>query len=263
MKILFFGDVYGKPGRTGLQEILPKLREIHSPDFILANVENLAHGRGPTEKQLLELAEVGVDGFTSGNHIFDASGYEKLFTERSFPLARPANYPKKGVPGNGFFVLKKRGKKLFVGNLMGRIFMGDPLDNPFFAAEELICEARKLKIKNIFIDFHAEATSEKSMLGQFLDGKISALIGTHTHVQTADERILPRGTAFISDAGMCGVLNSAIGAKPEAALKRFLTQLPAKLEMAEGKPIVVSGVLVELEKNGKAKKIERIYELVE
>lgn len=267
MKILFFGDVYGKPGRAGLREILPRLLETHSPDFVLANAENLAHGRGPTEKQLLELAEIGVDGFTSGNHIFDASGFEKLFAEGSFPLARPANYPKKGVPGRGFFILKKRKKNgnfhsLLVGNLMGRIFMGDPLDNPFFVAEELIREARKLKIKNIFIDFHAEATSEKSMLGHFLDGRVSAVVGTHTHVQTVDERILPGGTAFISDAGMCGVLNSAIGAKTEAALKRFLTQLPAKLEMAEGKPIVISGVAVELKKDGRAKSIERIYELV-
>ncbi len=269
MKILFFGDIYGKFGRIGLKEILPKLLEKFQPDFVLANAENLAHGRGPTERQLAELAAAGIDGFTSGNHIFDAVGYEELFAKKAFPLTRPANYPD-GVPGHGFFVLEKLApakagvqEKLFVGNLMGRIFMGDPLDNPFFAAEKLIAEAKKLKIKNIFLDFHAEATSEKSMLGHFLDGKVSAIVGTHTHVQTADERILPNGTAFISDAGFCGVLNSAIGAKPEAALKRFLTQLPAKLEMAEGRPIVVSGVLVETNANGKALKIERIYELVE
>ncbi|MFA6458078.1 MAG: TIGR00282 family metallophosphoesterase [Patescibacteria group bacterium] len=262
MRILFFGDIYGKFGRIGLKEILPKLLEKFQPDFVLANAENLAHGRGPTERQLAELAAAGIDGFTSGNHIFDAAGYEELFAKNAFPLARPANYPD-GVPGHGFFVLKKADQKLFVGNLMGRIFMGDPLDNPFFAAEKLIAEAKKLKIKNIFLDFHAEATSEKSMLGHFLDGKVSAIVGTHTHVQTADERILPNGTAFISDAGFCGVLNSAIGAKPEAALKRFLTQLPAKLEMAEGRPIVVSGVFIETDASGKALKIERIYELVE
>ncbi|MCF7846450.1 MAG: TIGR00282 family metallophosphoesterase [Candidatus Peribacteraceae bacterium] len=262
MKILFFGDVYGKFGRSGLREALPQILKKFSPDFVLANAENLAHGRGPTEKQLQELAEAGIDGFTSGNHIFDAAGYEELFTKNAYPLARPANYPD-GVPGKGFFVLKKKNKALFVGNLLGRIFMGDPVDNPFFAAEKLIAEAQKLKIKNIFLDFHAEATSEKTMLGLFLDGKVSALVGTHTHVQTADERILPDGTAYISDAGFCGVLNSAIGAKPEAALKRFLTQLPAKLEMAEGRPIVISGVFVETDTNGKAKKIERVYQLVE
>ncbi len=260
MKILFFGDVYGKSGRIGLKEILPKLLKKYSPDFVLANAENLAHGRGPTTKQLTELAEIGVDGFTSGNHIFDSAGFEKLFACKNFSLARPANYPA-GVPGHGFFVLKKGTKKLFVGNLLGRIFMGDPVDNPFFVAEKLIAKARKLKIKNIFVDFHAEATSEKSMLGLFLDGKVSALVGTHTHIQTADERVLPRGTAFISHAGMCGVLNSAIGANPDAALKRFLTQLPVKLEMAEGRPIVVSGVFIETDSSGKAKKIERIYEL--
>jgi hypothetical protein len=262
MRILFFGDIYGKFGRLGLREILPQLLKKFRPDFVLANAENLAHGRGPTEKQLAELAAAGVDGFTSGNHIFDAAGFEKLFAKNSFPLARPANYPD-GVPGRGFFVLRKSNKKLFVGNLIGRIFMGDPVDNPFFAAEKLIAAAQKLKIKNIFVDFHAEATSEKTMLGYFVDGKVSALVGTHTHVQTADERILPRGTAYISDAGFCGVLNSAIGAKPEAALKRFLTQLPAKLEMAEGRPIVVSGVFIETNSDGSAKKIERIYELVE
>lgn len=262
MKILFFGDVYGKMGRQGLRAVLPRLLKKHEPDFTIANAENLAHGRGPTEKQLLELSEVGIDGFTSGNHIFDAKGYEELFERNSFPLTRPANYPD-GVPGEGYVVLSKSRKKLFVGNLMGRIFMGDPLDNPFPAADQLIKKAKQLKIKNILIDFHAEATSEKSMLGAYLDGKISALVGTHTHVQTADERVLPNGTAFISDAGMCGVLNSAIGAQTEAAMKRFLTGLPAKLEMAEGKPIVVSGVLIELEKNGKAKSIERIRELVE
>ncbi len=263
MKILFFGDVYGKPGRSGLKEVLPKLRKIHQPDFVIANVENLAHGRGPTEKQLLELAEVGVNGFTSGNHIFDSFNYKELFEKNAFPLTRPANYPKEGVPGKGWFVLEKGKEKLFVGNLMGRIFMGDPLDNPFFVGDELIAEAKKLKIKNIFIDFHAEATSEKSMLGAYLDGRVSAIVGTHTHVQTADERILPGGSAFISDAGMCGVLNSAIGAKTEAAMKRFLTNLPVKLEMAEGKPIAVSGVLVELKEDGKAQSIERVYELIE
>jgi 2',3'-cyclic-nucleotide 2'-phosphodiesterase len=261
MKILFFGDVYGKSGRDGLLEILPKLTEQHTPDFIIVNVENLASGRGPNEKQIQRLIKAGVHGFTSGNHIFDIHNYEKLFQCNNLPLARPANYPK-GVPGKGYFVLKQKSKKLFVGNLLGRIFMGDPLDSPFFSADELLHEAKKLKIKNIFIDFHAEATSEKSILGAYLDGRVSAMIGTHTHIQTADERILPHGTAFISDAGMCGSLNSAIGAKTEIALKKFLTNLPVQMEPADSMPIVVCGVLVELMQNGKAKNILRIRELV-
>ena len=262
MKIIFFGDVYGKPGRQGVRQILPKLQKKYKPDFILANAENLAHGRGPTEKQLMELAELGIDGFTSGNHIFDAHGYEELFAKTAYPLCRPANYPKQGVPGKGYFILKKARQKLLVSSLLGRIFMGDPVDNPFFAVDEILKVAKKEKIKNIFIDFHAEATSEKSMFGIYLDGKVSAVVGTHTHVQTSDNRILPKGTAYISDAAMCGVLNSAIGAKIEAALKRFLTQLPSKLDVAEGKPLVVSGVFVEIGKNGKAEKIERIYEVL-
>lgn len=262
MKILFFGDVYGKPGRQALAAILPKLKKELEPDFILANVENLAHGRGPTEKQLEELHQLGIDGFTSGNHVFDAPGYEELFASKLFNLTRPANYPK-AVPGHTHFILHKGGQKLFVSNLLGRIFMGDPVDNPFFVAEEILKEAQKHKIKHIFIDFHAEATSEKTMLGAHLDGRVSAVVGTHTHVQTADNRILPKGTAYISDTGLCGSLNSAIGAKTECALKRFLTQLPAKLEVAEERPFVVSGVFIRLDKNGKAEGIKRVYEVIE
>lgn len=260
MKILFFGDVYGKPGRQALAKVLPGLANTLKPDFILANVENLAHGRGPSEKQLYELIELGVDGFTSGNHIFDSEGGIALASNEDFPLVRPANYPAE-VPGKAYFVLKKGRQKLFITNLLGRVFMGDPIDNPFSVADKMIKEAQKLKIKNIFIDFHAEATSEKTMFGAHLDGKASAAVGTHTHVQTADERILPDGTAYISDVGMCGVLNSIIGASVEVARKRFLHNLPVKLEVAEGAPLVVSGVLIELKKDGKAKKIERVYEV--
>ena len=263
MKILFFGDIYAKTGRSALRKVLPALREKLEPDFIIANVENLAHGRGPTGKQLNELKDMGVDGFTSGNHIFCTNGYEKLFSKNTFTLARPANYPSKGVPGKGYFVLKKGAKKLFVANLMGRIFMAEPLDNPFFAADKLVKEAKRLGVKNIFIDFHAEATSEKSMLGAYLDGRVGAVVGTHTHVQTSDNRVLPSGTAFISDAGFCGALNSGIGAKTETVLQRFLTGIPVKMEVAENLPFLVSGVLVELNNRGRAKSIERVYELVE
>ncbi|MFH1375281.1 MAG: TIGR00282 family metallophosphoesterase [Patescibacteria group bacterium] len=260
MKILFFGDVYGKPGRQALAKVLPRLRKQLQPDFILTNVENLAHGRGPSEKQLHELVELGVDGFTSGNHIFDSAGGIALAESKKFPLVRPANYPTE-VPGKTHFVLKKGRQKLFITNLLGRVFMGDPTDNPFSVADEILKEAQKLKVKNIFVDFHAEATSEKAMFGAHLDGKVSAVVGTHTHVQTADERILPGGTAYISDVGMCGVLNSIIGAKVEIARKRFLHNLPVKLEVAEGAPFIISGVLVELKKDGKAKSIERVYEV--
>lgn len=261
MKILFFGDVYGKPGRIALTAVLGKLRKQHQPDFIIANAENLAHGRGPGEKQLAELAALGVDGFTSGNHIFDSAEGVEMLKKTKFPLTRPANYPS-GVAGNPYIVLQKGKLKLLVSNALGRIFMGDPLDSPFAAADEIIAIAKKLKIKHTLIDFHAEATSEKTAFGFYCDGKISVVVGTHTHIQTADERILPRGTAYISDTGFCGSLNSAIGAKTECALQRFLTNLPTKLEVAENYPLLVSGVSVELKPDGKAKSIERIYEVI-
>jgi hypothetical protein len=261
MKILFFGDVYGKPGRVALAAVLPKLRKLHQPDFVIANAENLAHGRGPGEKQLAELAALGIDGFTSGNHIFDSSEGTAMLQKTKFPITRPANYPI-GTVGNSYIVLQKGKMKLLVSNALGRIFMGDPLDSPFAALDGILKIAKKLKIKNIFIDFHAEATSEKNALGYYLDGKVSAIIGTHTHIQTADARILPRGSAYISDTGFCGSLNSVIGAKTECALQRFLTNLPAKLEVADTPPFVVSGVVVELKPDGKAKSIERIYEVI-
>jgi metallophosphoesterase (TIGR00282 family) len=261
MKILFFGDVYGKPGRNALAQVLPKLKKKHQPDFTIANAENLAHGRGPGEKQLAELAALGVDGFTSGNHIFDTAEGVEMLRKTKFPLTRPANYPE-SVVGNPYIILRKGKQKLLVSNALGRIFMGDPLNSPFAEVDKIIATAKKLKIKHTFIDFHAEATSEKTAFGFYCDGKISAVVGTHTHIQTADERILTRGTAYISDVGFCGSLNSVIGAKRECALTRFLTNLPTKLEVGEEAPFVVSGVIVELKPDGKAKSIERIYEVL-
>ncbi len=260
MRILFFGDVYGKPGRTGLKAVLPALRKKYKPDFVLANVENLAHGHGPGMKQISELLEAGVDGFTSGNHIFDTPEGVELLRDKKLPLTRPANYPA-SVPGRTHFVLKKGKQQLFVTNLMGRVFMGDPLDNPFAAADELVKQAKKLRLKHIFVDFHAEATSEKAMLGHYLDGQVSAVIGTHTHVQTADERVLKGGTAYISDAGFCGPQESVIGVKIAVAQERFTTGLSTRLEVEEAGPVMVCGIFVELDaKTGQAKKIERIFE---
>ncbi len=262
MKILFFGDVYGKPGRTGLKKVLPKLIKKHAPDFVLANVENLAHGHGPGWKQIDELLDAGVDGFTSGNHIFDTPEGIELLKDNKLPLTRPANYPA-SVPGQTHFVLKKGKQKLFVTNLMGRVFMGEPIDNPFTAADKLLATAQKLKVRHSFVDFHAEATSEKSMMGHYLDGQVGVVVGTHTHVQTADERVLRGGTAYISDAGFCGPRESVIGAKIEIARERFTTGVGKKLEVEETGPVVVCGVAVELDtKTGKADKIERIQELI-
>ena len=261
MKILFFGDVYGKTGRKALGKVLPKLRKKYSPDFIIANAENLANGRGPNEKQLRELMEMGVDGFTSGNHIFDNAGGEEMLKTTKLPIVKPCNYPA-SVGGKSSLILTKGKQKLLITNALGRIFMGDPLNSPFTAIEKILKLAKKEKVKNVLVDFHAEATSEKNAFGYFLDGKVSVVVNTHTHIQTADERILPAGSAYISDVGFCGSLNSVIGAKTENAMQRFLTNLPTRLEVAENPPFVVSGVFVETKPSGLAQKIERIYEVI-
>jgi hypothetical protein len=261
MKILFFGDIFGKPGREGLKKILPSLREKFAPDFVLANIENIAHGRGPGHNHIKEMQKLGIDGFTGGNHSFDNPESLEFLADPAVPLMRAANYPA-SVPGKDYILLKKGQQKLFVANFLGRIFMGDPIESPFVAADEILKKAKKLKIKHIFFDLHAEATSEKNMFGQYCTGRASVIVGTHTHVQTADERILDSGTAYISDVGMCGPRDGVIGADLETAKRRFTTGLPTKLEVADG-PVVISGVIIELDdKTGKANKIERILEIL-
>ena len=261
MRILFFGDIFGRPGREALKLILPKLRKKYEADFIIANGENAAHGRGITEKSLKEILEAGVDLITTGDHAFEQKGSLEVFSQKELPILRPANFPKE-LPGSGWKIFEVRTKKILVINLLGRDFMKYRLDDPFRQAQEII-EDNKEETKNIIIDFHTEATSEKKALALYLDGKISAVLGTHTHVQTADEQILPKGTAYITDVGMVGPHNSIIGAREEEVMKRFLKQLPSAIEPAEG-PVEVSGVFLEInDKTGLAKKIERIKEIVE
>lgn len=261
MKILFFGDIYGRLGRDILARELPHYRTKFAPDFVIANCENMSHGRGVLERHVRDLLAAGVDAATSGNHIFDLPDGYTLLADQTLPVIRPANYPAR-VVGRGHLVLEKNGRRLFVTNLMGRVFMGDPLDNPFEKADALLAEAAKLEIKHVFVDFHAEATSEKYALAHYLDGRASVVVGTHTHVQTADERILPGGTAAISDVGFCGPRDSVIGAEKGPAVTRFLTGLAAKLVPAESGEAVLGGVLVTLdETTGRAVGIERIYDL--
>lgn len=263
MQILFFGDIYGSAGRAGLKKVLPQKITQYQPDFVIANCENMTHGRGAITKHIEELMDSGVDAFTSGNHVFNYAEGIATVADPRLPIVRPANYPA-GVPGRGTLLLEKNGKKLLLGNLMGRVFMGDPLDNPFAISQTILQEAAAQDCRHIFIDFHAEATSEKAALGHYLDGKISALVGTHTHVQTADERVLRGGTAFISDTGFCGPLDSIIGAKKDLALGRFLTGINVKIEPQDDPPYVVSGATITLDdETGKAKSIERIYEVTQ
>ncbi|MCX5776565.1 MAG: TIGR00282 family metallophosphoesterase [Candidatus Firestonebacteria bacterium] len=255
MKVLFFGDIIGEPGREALKVLLPELRREFKPDFVIANGENSAHGFGITPKILEDLFSFEIDVITSGNHIWDKKEVMQIIDTEP-RLLRPANYPP-GVAGIGFKVYTAlTGIKIGVLNLEGRVFLSN-IDCPFRAAKEAI-KTLKEETKIIIVDFHAEITSEKNALAYYLDGEASAIFGTHTHVQTADERILPGGTAFITDAGMCGSANSVIGMKKELALQRFLYDIPVRFEVATDK-IKINGVFVEIEDStGKALSITRI-----
>ncbi len=254
MKILFVGDIVGKPGRKACRELLPKLINRHNIDFVIANCENAAAGFGVTRDVIEELFRSRIDVLTSGNHIWDKKEVLE-FVEDYETLIRPANYPK-GTPGWGSALIPAAEGYIGVINLMGRIFMR-PLDCPFQVAEREIQRLNR-KAKTIIVDVHAEATSEKQALGWFLDGRVSAVLGTHTHVQTADERVLPAGTAYITDVGMTGPLDSVIGIRKEAILDRFLTQLPNKFEVAKGN-IELQGVILDIEADGgRSLGIERV-----
>jgi hypothetical protein len=255
MKILFIGDIVGKPGRRALRQGLPDLIDRLKADFVIANVENAAGGFGITKSVGEEILSLGVDVMTSGNHIWDKKD-ALAYIPKEDRLLRPANYPP-GAPGSGSIVVKSSsGRKVAVLNLAGRVFM-PPLDCPFRTSEqELQVLSRETDI--IIVDMHAEATSEKYAMGFFLQGKVSAVIGTHTHVQTADERILAGHTAFITDVGMTGPADSIIGVKKDIIIEKFLTQVPARFETASG-PSMLSGALIEVnEKSGAATSIQRL-----
>jgi metallophosphoesterase (TIGR00282 family) len=259
MRILFFGDIVGRPGREALKEILPKWKKEYQPDLVVANGENLAHGKGITEKSLQEILELGVDLVTSGDHIWDQKGVAVLLEDKEIPILRPANFPE-CVPGQGCRVVEVRTKKILVINLIGRVFMHEQYDDPFRKADQILEEVGE-EINGIIVDWHAEATSEKVCLGWYLDGRVSAVLGTHTHIPTADARILPKGTAYISDVGMVGVRDSSLGMDKEMAIKRFLTQMNQKLEVAKGS-VEVNAVILELDNQGQAKKIEKLQKIV-
>lgn len=260
MKILFIGDIVGSPGRSAIEKLVPAIRKRENIEFVIANCENAAGGSGITPKIAKELFEFGVDTLTSGDHIWKRKEIVEMLDQQA-DILRPANYPP-GVPGSGSNVARtKKGNLVGVVNVVGRTFM-EPVDCPFRKVREEIDEMQK-KTKVIVIDIHAEATSEKIAMGWYLDGLVSAVIGTHTHVQTADERILPQGTAYITDTGMTGPHDSVIGRKKEQILTRFITQLPTRFEMAEG-DTRLNGVIIDVdEETGKAKSIKRVSEKLE
>lgn len=258
--ILFIGDIVGHAGRLAVKALVPELIDRHKIDLVIANCENAAAGRGITPKIAEFLFECGINILTSGNHIWDKQEIIP-YMDAEPRILRPANYPE-SIPGRGHGVFEDSyGRKVGVGNLCGKLFM-DSYENPYISALGLIGELKD-KTNLIILDFHAEATSEKIALGWYLDGKISALIGTHTHVQTADERILPQGTGYITDVGMTGSMDSVIGMEKEKSIKRFLTLMPQRLEPAE-ENIWLNGIIIDIDfESGKATAIRRINEPLE
>jgi len=254
-RILFLGDVVGEPGRKAVGELLPKIKKELKVDFAIVNGENSAAGRGITPKLCIGLMRAGAAVVTTGDHVWDQKEIlPYLPTEPR--LLRPANYPKEN-PGSGWVVLETKKCKVGVINIQGRVFMQPPLDNPFVMVSEIVEEIRK-ETPVIFLDFHAEATSEKVAMGWHLDGKVSAVVGTHTHIPTADEWILPGGTAYQSDAGMCGPMESVIGSQIEPVLERFHKGMPTRFGVGRGK-VRLNGVLVTVEPaTGRAVAVERV-----
>jgi len=255
VRILFIGDIVGRPGRELVRRGLAAIVEQHAIDLVIANAENSAAGFGITREIGDQLLEWGVDVMTSGNHIWDKKeALDYIGTEPR--LLRPANFPA-GAPGNGRYLARtKDDVSVGVVNVMGRAFMA-PLDDPFASVLREI-EALRARTRIIFVDFHAEATSEKIAMGWHLDGKVTAVVGTHTHVQTADERILPKGTAYLTDVGMTGPHDSVVGVEIAAALGKFLTGLPARFETATGNPRLHAVIVDADERTGRATDIERL-----
>ncbi|MDD5500572.1 MAG: TIGR00282 family metallophosphoesterase [Candidatus Omnitrophica bacterium] len=255
MNILFIGDIVGSPGREAIKELVPSFKKDKTADFVIANAENAAGGSGITSRVAEELFASGVDVITSGDHIWKKSDIFELIN-REDRILRPLNFPP-GAPGRGYGVFKSAsGARIGVVNVNGRVFM-EPLECPFKTVSRAVEELAK-DTKIILVDIHAEATSEKVALGRYLDGRVSAVFGTHTHIQTADEKILPKGTAYITDVGMTGPYDSVIGRRVEDVLTRFLSSIPVKFEVAQG-DIQLCGALVEIDDStGKAVSLSRV-----
>ncbi len=254
LTVLCVGDVFGEPGRRAVQALLPRLRKQHEADLAVVNVENAASGFGVTPQIARTFLDQGVDVMTSGNHIWDRKEIIEYIAKENL-LLRPANFPP-GTPGTGSIVVKAGPHKVAVLNLMGRVFLPH-LDCPFRKADEEIARLRQ-ETPVVIVDMHTEATSETQAMGWYLDGRVSAVVGTHRHVQTADERVLPQGTAYITDLGMTGPVDSVIGVEPALAIARFLTQMPNKFEPARG-PAALHGAVLRIDPDsGRALGIERL-----
>jgi metallophosphoesterase (TIGR00282 family) len=256
VRVLFVGDIVGKPGRSAFCALAPELRRRHRVDFTIANCENSAGGFGVTPEIARELLEAGADCLTSGNHIWKKREIYSYIDQQP-RLLRPANYPD-GAPGRGLGMFVVDEREVAVLNLLGRTYM-DAVDCPFRAFDQ-VYETLRDRTPLVVVDFHAETTSEKIAFGWYVDGRASAVIGTHTHVQTADETVLPHGTGFLCDVGMTGPIQGVLGVEREAVIQRFMTQMPVKFEVAGG-PVALMGALIEIdETTGRARSVERVRE---
>lgn len=257
MKILFIGDIVAKPGREAVKEFLPSLIKKEKIDLVVANIENLAHGKGATGRTIEEIRNSGVDICTSGNHIWFREEIGDILNKDPRVL-RPANYPS-DTPGYGFTYADIGKEKVLVINLLGRQWMDEPTEEPYRTVDTILLDqVEKEKPDVVIVDFHAEATSEKAALGWFLDGRVTAIFGTHTHVPTADPQILPKGTAFVTDVGMSGATHSVLGVEPSIIIRKQKDPYPTKFEWVETGPKVFRSVLLETKKGGVAKSIKRI-----
>jgi 2',3'-cyclic-nucleotide 2'-phosphodiesterase len=250
-KILIFGDIMGKPGRSGIAQVLPMWKMEHKPDVVIANVENLSHGKGITMKTMAELEALGIDAYTSGNHVFDTGPHAKECFENYDKIVRPANYTG-DYPGTGFYRFAREGQQYLVINLGGQVFFDKQfhgeISNPFFAFDEIYRQQAQ-KDDIIIVDLHAEATSEKNAFGWHVNGRATIMYGTHTHIPTADTKILTNGTAFQTDLGMTGAKDSVLGVTVESSLNIFLEKGKFKMELPESGPVIVNALLVETEGN--------------
>jgi hypothetical protein len=261
---LIFGDVVGRIGREALLRRLPALREKHRPDLVIANAENLAHGKGVTAKILREMTGGGVDLLTSGNHVFNNPGVHEIWSDPDLKdrLIRPANYPA-GTAGDGQKRLEVGEKTVLVVNLLCQVFMPDDVESPFLAIDRILAEQER-RPDAVLVDLHGEATSERVAFGLHVDGRVSAVTGTHTHVPTADARVLPNGTAYLTDVGMTGARHSVLGVAPEGPLSRFLTGEKRAFEIPTEGPADLNAVVVKIDAGtGRAASIEPIREIVE
>lgn len=262
MRILFLGDIVGRPGRKTVKTILPEIMAEKSPDFVLANAENLAGGKGINRKTVLEMMEAGIDAFTGGNHSFDNDGGFEIYEKGDLPVLRPLNFPE-GTPGKGFSIItSKTGKKLLLISLQGRVFMPQQLSCPFRAVESLLKTVKPSDYDASLIDIHAETTGEKQAIRWHFDGQVSAIIGTHSHVPTLDAEVSKKGTAYQTDAGMNGSLDSCIGVKKEIIIHRLKNQMPMVQKLEDTGRMQFNATLMNLDDQGKATKIETIRKII-